>query len=870
MVNQTIQIFARVKPTKKTTTVYSVDNEEQSGSSLEFVIPRDLADGFINNKREGYRFRFQQVFDQTAKQEEIFEAIAKPVADTVLAGYNGTIFAYGQTSSGKTFTITGGAERYGDRGIIPRTLSYLYQHIGQDHSMVYTMHISYLEIYNEVGYDLLDSRHEASNLEDLPKVTIMEDTEQNIHLKNLSLQPSASEEQALNLLFLGDTNRMIAETPMNQASTRSHCIFTIYLCSREPGSATLRRSKLHLVDLAGSERVGKTGVGGQILTEAKYINRSLHYLEQVITALSEKNRSHIPYRNSMMTSVLRDSLGGNCMTTMIAMVSVEKRNVDESISTCRFAQRVAMIKNEAVVNEELDPALLIIHLKKEIQFLKAQIALMTTEQSSDELTQEEIQRLEDQIKVFLDDPDPEAFLDLGTDLRKIQHSFSSFKAKLQEKLSNPTGDSDISHLPSSSIADGPSSPANKELLKLKDTLTQRDNEIRILLSMLKKEKQTFQEGKAQLAKLSSSQSSLQPPSSSTPAERGLKQEASEDAIHAEHAKCRQDGAELSMEQQEAFEIFRREHEDNITFEDNKIILKQRIAKAKKLGKQLQQAWSSVAELKQQLETRRMRMAAQGVTGNQTNTESDPVEQKLRNQLEEETRNYRSTFEHLKGLKPEVDHLRHIHEKLKLKLQKDFQDYWTQEAARPQQNQCSENTRAGRSQDSAPRPSSSSSLLDHHINNQDRAHQPTPPTRELRDLSSADLASRPIPLTGDPKVDADILAFIKARDELLARTESQARCSLSQLTTGEKIQKEWNEAGVTASKTTTFRRIREMGYNCRVPWVKPLLNLSQRRKRLNWAKEKEDWTVGQWSKVLFSDESVPFIRESRSKGLEEDG
>ncbi|KAI1895161.1 hypothetical protein AGOR_G00103450 [Albula goreensis] len=333
MVKQTIQIYSRIKPTKKITAVYSVDDEENRvGSTLEFVVPRDLADGFINNKKESYLFRFQKVFDQEAKQEEVFEHIAKPVADNVLAGYNGTIFAYGQTGSGKTFTITGGAERYSDRGIIPRTLSYLYQHFSQDSSKVYTAHISYLEIYNEVGYDLLDPRHEASRLEDLPKVTIMEDEDQNIHLKNLSIQQSANEEEALNLLFLGDTNRMIAETPMNQASTRSHCIFTVHVCSREPGSSTLRRSKLHLVDLAGSERVGKTGVGGQLLTEAKYINLSLHYLEQVIIALSEKNRTHIPYRNSMMTSVLRDSLGGNCMTTMIATVSVDKRNVDVKAS----------------------------------------------------------------------------------------------------------------------------------------------------------------------------------------------------------------------------------------------------------------------------------------------------------------------------------------------------------------------------------------------------------------------------------------------------------------------------------------------------------------------------------------------------------
>ncbi|XP_017894149.1 PREDICTED: kinesin-like protein KIF6 [Capra hircus] len=358
---------------------------------------------FGMRRNQHYRIRngeFQRIFDQDAKQETIFENIAKPVAESVLAGYNGTIFAYGQTGSGKTFTITGGAERYSDRGIIPRTLSYIFEQVQKDSSKMYTTHISYLEIYNECGYDLLDPRHEASSLEDLPKVTVLEDPDQNIHLKNLSLHQATTEEEALNLLFLGDTNRMIAETPMNQASTRSHCIFTVHLSSKEPGSATVRHAKLHLVDLAGSERVAKTGVGGQLLTEAKYINLSLHYLEQVIIALSEKHRAHVPYRNSMMTSVLRDSLGGNCMTTMVATLSLEKRNIDESISTCRFAQRVALIKNEAVLNEEIDPKLMIIRLQKEIQELRDELAIVTGEQRTEALTEAELLQRQGRVAAF--------------------------------------------------------------------------------------------------------------------------------------------------------------------------------------------------------------------------------------------------------------------------------------------------------------------------------------------------------------------------------------------------------------------------------------------------------------------------------------
>ncbi|XP_072546377.1 kinesin-like protein KIF6 isoform X2 [Salminus brasiliensis] len=750
MVKQTIQIFARVKPIEKAPAVYSVGNEEPGGGRLEFVIPRDLADGFINNKRESYRFRFQKVFDQATKQEDIFDMIAKPVADNVLAGYNGTIFAYGQTGSGKTFTITGGAERYSDRGIIPRTLSYLYQHFSQDSSTVYTTHISYLEIYNEVGYDLLDPRHEASNLEDLPKVTIMEDPDQNIHLKNLSMQASANEEEALNLLFLGDTNRMIAETPMNQASTRSHCIFTIHVCCREPGSATVRRSKLHLVDLAGSERVGKTGVGGQILTEAKYINLSLHYLEQVITALSEKNRSHIPYRNSMMTSVLRDSLGGNCMTTMIATVSVDKRNIDESISTCRFAQRVALIKNEALLNEELDPALLIARLKKEIQCLKEELAMVTGEQRNDELTAEEIQRLEEQVKVFLDDPDPDGTLDLGPDMRKIHHCFSLLKARVREKpcLQNGTDTNNPFSLP-----DRQDSQTDKELLKLKDMLTQRDNEISILVSMLKKEKKKVQEANDRIANSSNGDGASNSSSTSSLGEKRLTDETSENFTQAQHLTTRQRVPELSMGRQEAFEIFRRDHEDRLTIEDNKAILKQRFAEAKALGEQVNQARNRVS-----------------VTGNQPDSESDPVEERLRTQIEEEKKNYKSTFGRLKGLKTEIEHLQHLLQKSKIKLQRDFQDWWTQEASKLQQDQKPESREARQSQESSLC-SASSSSYDHAINVQERKHSDltAPSTRDLRALSSSGLSSTSIPMTGDQQTDADILAFIKARKSLLTRS-----------------------------------------------------------------------------------------------------
>ncbi|XP_066034533.1 kinesin-like protein KIF6 isoform X3 [Chamaea fasciata] len=685
MVKETIRVFARVKPLgrRQQAGSYSVDNEEPL-SSLEIIVPRDLADGFINNKRESYKFKFQKIFDQEAKQDVIFDSIAKPVAECVLAGYNGTIFAYGQTGSGKTFTITGGAERYSDRGIIPRTLSYIFDQLQKDSSKVYTTHVSYLEIYNECGYDLLDPRHEASRMEDLPKVTIMEDSDQNIHLKNLSLQQATNEEEALNLLFLGDTNRMIAETPMNQASSRSHCIFTIHISSKEPGSATIRRSKLHLVDLAGSERVAKTGIGGHLLTEAKYINLSLHYLEQVIIALAEKNRSHIPYRNSMMTSVLRDSLGGNCMTTMISTLAMDKGNIDESISTCRFAQRVALIKNEAVLNEEIDPRLMIVQLRKEIQNLKDELVLVTGKQRTSELSQEELLQLDELIDTFLKDNDPDSSLDVGADMRKIKYCFVHMKQIINHPMTSGQ------KLLSQDISEEKNS--NDELEKLKGLLQQRDNEINILVTMLKKEKKKARDALSQLKATSAASAVLEQShsmsleESQSPSRCFSLKEAKDfsSSIPRLPLLSRTTGGKMSLGCQEAFEVFKRDHADSITIEDNKQLLKQRFDEAKCLGEKLNEVRNKINHLKGKIIQKQIQRAALAVSNPSEELMFDPVEENLRMQIEEEKKSYKTVYSRFKGLKVEIEHLQLLMEKVKMKLQKDFEVWWSEEAKKFQQ------------------------------------------------------------------------------------------------------------------------------------------------------------------------------------------
>lgn len=343
---------------------------------------------------------------------------------------------------------------------------------------------------------MLDSERDAKKLEDLPKVTLQEDSDENIHLRNLSVISAANEEEALNLLFVGDTNRMIAETPSNPASSRSHCIFIISISSRKNGEDVIRRSKLHLVDLAGSERVSKTGIDGSLLREARHINLSLHYLEQVIIALHEASkgkRAHVPYRNSMMTSVLRDSLGGNCKTTMIATLAVEDVLIEESISTCRFAKRVALISNKATLNEELDPKLVIARLKQEIARLKAELAIARGEggEYSAELPDYEKARVRDAVYSFLQDSSPDAEL-VFADFEKIQYAFMLMKERICG-----TGDvlsaqsSRISQTPIPSISSSSATLLDfdssglaqhqiDQIEKLKRLAEHRDNEIRTI------------------------------------------------------------------------------------------------------------------------------------------------------------------------------------------------------------------------------------------------------------------------------------------------------------------------------------------------------------------------------------------------------
>ena len=356
--SEPLSVFARIKPCHDSPVSFDV--------VPDLINPNKRCLRILGNRQQNsdipnsHEFSFHGVLPPEVTQSEVFQAVAEPVIETLMSGFNGCIFCYGQTGSGKTFTASG-AQSFESRGIIPRTISRIFREVRTlktNRDLHAKLSVSFLEIYNEGGYDLLITNVDAKTpLELWPKVQLQEDAEGHIQLRNLSRHVVESEEQALDFFVYGNTNRMVSATPMNQASSRSHCIFSIEVEVRHVPSSVVKVSKLHIVDLAGSERAWKSGLSDQVLSESKYINRSLHYLEQVIAALRAKEGKksiHVPYRNSLLTSVLKDSLGGNCRTVMVANLTLEQSSFGETLATAKFAQRCSQLQNIVQVNETID------------------------------------------------------------------------------------------------------------------------------------------------------------------------------------------------------------------------------------------------------------------------------------------------------------------------------------------------------------------------------------------------------------------------------------------------------------------------------------------------------------------------------------
>ncbi|KAM8946076.1 kinesin-like protein KIF3B [Pelodytes ibericus] len=313
-------------------------------------------------------FTFDAVYDSNSKQVELYDETFRPLVDSVLLGFNGTIFAYGQTGTGKTFTMEGVRNDPEKRGVIPNSFEHVFTHISRSQNQQYLVRASYLEIYQEEIRDLL-SKDQSKRLE------LKERPDTGVYVKDLSSFVTKSVKEIEHVMNVGNQNRSVGATNMNEHSSRSHAIFMITVeCSEIglDGENHIRVGKLNLVDLAGSERQTKTGAQGERLKEATKINLSLSALGNVISALVDGRSTHIPYRDSKLTRLLQDSLGGNAKTVMVANIGPASYNVEETLTTLRYSNRAKNIKNKPRVNEDPKDALLR-EFQEEIARLKAQL-----------------------------------------------------------------------------------------------------------------------------------------------------------------------------------------------------------------------------------------------------------------------------------------------------------------------------------------------------------------------------------------------------------------------------------------------------------------------------------------------------------------
>ncbi|XP_037612729.1 kinesin-1 heavy chain-like [Sebastes umbrosus] len=293
----------------------------------------------------GKPYYFDRVFQSDTTQEQFYNAWAQKIVKDVLEGYNGTIFAYGQTSSGKTHTMEGKLHNPDMMGIIPRIVQDIFNYIySMDENLEFHIKVSYFEIYLDKIKDLLD----VSKV----NLSVHEDKNRVPYVKGCTERFVSCPDEVMDAIDEGKNSRHVAVTNMNEHSSRSHSIFLINIKQENSQTEQKFTGKLYLVDLAGSEKIGKTGAEGTVLDEAKMINKSLSSLGNVISALAEGS-AYVPYRDSKMTRILQDSLGGNCRTTMVICCSPSAYNDAETRSTLLFGQRAKTIKNSVSLNVEL-------------------------------------------------------------------------------------------------------------------------------------------------------------------------------------------------------------------------------------------------------------------------------------------------------------------------------------------------------------------------------------------------------------------------------------------------------------------------------------------------------------------------------------
>lgn len=368
-----IRVFARFRPPN------SRDNK-LSAASRASAIDLDPENSSLSIKGSGAKFQYDTVFSPETDQAVLNERVGKPCVQMVLEGYNSTIFAYGQTGSGKTFTMYGndklcwqnwefeGESTPDSHGLVPRVTSHLFDQIATFGSTAveYIIKCSFVEIYNEQINDLFNPASKP--------LRVRETARKGVWVEGITEAFATCKQDVADMVRMGFGMRSVSATAMNERSSRSHCVFILNLHQTMPDGSS-KVSRLNLVDLAGSERIRRSGVEGRALKEAQNINQSLSTLGSCIHALTEKGRKHIPYRDSTLTHMLKESLGGNTKTFLVITATLAKIDIEETISTLRFGARAKSVRNCARINVQKSNA----ELETQLQALRKYVAVLEAE-----------------------------------------------------------------------------------------------------------------------------------------------------------------------------------------------------------------------------------------------------------------------------------------------------------------------------------------------------------------------------------------------------------------------------------------------------------------------------------------------------------
>ncbi|CAK4224291.1 unnamed protein product [Aphanomyces euteiches] len=668
-----VKVIIRARPTA----VFAQNqiHIDQDENTIEINLADSKVDMVPSNRKDSWKFKFHQVL-QNAGQDKVYEAIARDIVHgAVVDGINGTIMAYGQTGAGKTFTMIGDTRNYQHRGIAPRAIAQVFQEIESRIEIEFTVHVSYMEIYNDRIFDLL-----APDDMDMNDFVVVEDAK-GTYVRGLTQIETSTEKDALDQLFNGEMRRTVAEHQLNKRSNRSHCIFTFHISqkSRTGGNEHVVHSKLHLVDLAGSERLKKTmndedGTAHKttIKKESMYINQSLTFLEQCIVALGSREQRHIPYRQTKLTNVLKDSLGGNCNTLMFACVWGESKHLEETISTLKLAQRMMRVQNEAMSIVETDPNVLIKNYEKQIKELKQELTMhdALVERTGviyDEHTPEQKFELMRLVRAYVDSPtDDETMLQL-TSIRHIKELFRQFKLLLKNAESaSPqiAARSMTSHVP-------------RENGNLDSSL---DNEDKLVGDP--DDNSGFVLGIAPSGAIPASLDVANKKDGNPRADDNIRDASPVDQAD-EKSNNEAKGEPQEVDKDEAYKFFITSgtgKKIHISLQDEKQSLKASKDKVRDITHQLNTTKILIDELRQQIEEKRTSRKKTSVSKESKDSKDDDevVEEEefiLMRKEREAKRDYRVMYDDLKEAKNEYDFIQRNIELLRMRLVQEFEEWY---------------------------------------------------------------------------------------------------------------------------------------------------------------------------------------------------